>query len=49
VRKVLPRLAAEKPEIFNAHQQTQNPRAEKVLMKADVVACSSVARAVCGV
>jgi len=38
MRKVLPWLAAEKPEAFNAYQQAQNPNVEKVLMKADIVA-----------
>ena len=37
LRKVLPWLAAEKPEVFNAYQQTQLPRAEKALTKADFV------------
>lgn len=38
MRKVLPWLAAEKPEVFNAYQQVQNPDAERALMKADFVA-----------
>jgi hypothetical protein len=38
LRRVLPWLAAEKPEVFNAYQKAQNPDAEKALMKADVVA-----------
>ena len=38
MRKVLPWLAAERPEVFNAYQQAQNPDAEKALMKADIVA-----------
>jgi hypothetical protein len=38
LRKVLPWLAAEKPEVFNAYQKEQNPDAEKALMKADIVA-----------
>jgi len=38
MRKVLPWLAAEKPEVFNAYQQAQHPGAEKALMKADIVA-----------
>jgi hypothetical protein len=38
LRKVLPWLAAERPELFNAYQQTQNPGAAKALMKADIVA-----------
>jgi hypothetical protein len=38
LRKVLPWLAAERPETFNAYQQTQDPRAEKAMQKAEVVA-----------
>jgi hypothetical protein len=38
LKKVLPLLADEKPEIFNAYQQTQNPRAEKAMLKAEYVA-----------
>lgn len=38
LRKVLPWLAAEKPNVFNAYQQAQNPDAEKALLKADFVA-----------
>lgn len=38
LRKILPWLAAEKPAVFNAYQQSQNPDAEKALTKADVVA-----------
>jgi len=38
MRQVLPWLAAERPEVFNAYQQAQNPLAEKVLMRAEFVA-----------
>jgi hypothetical protein len=38
LRKVLPWLAAERPQVFNAYQKAQNPDAEKALMKADIVA-----------
>lgn len=38
LRKVLPWFAAERPEVFNAYQQTQKPKAEKALMKADFLA-----------
>jgi hypothetical protein len=38
LRKIMPWLAADRPEIFNAYQQTQNPDAEKALTKADFVA-----------
>jgi len=39
-RKILPWLAAEKPEIFNAYQQSQRPRVEKQLTQAThVVSC----------
>jgi hypothetical protein len=38
LRKVLPWLAAERPQIFNAYQKAQNPDAEKALMKADIAA-----------
>lgn len=38
LRKVLPWLAAERPELFNAYQQGQNPRAEKAMQRADYVA-----------
>ncbi|MDB5392328.1 MAG: nuclease family protein [Planctomycetaceae bacterium] len=34
LRKVLPWLAAEKPAVFNAYQQTQNPKVEKQMLKA---------------
>jgi hypothetical protein len=30
MRRVLPWLAAEKPEVFNAYQQAQNPDAERL-------------------
>ena len=38
LRKVLPWLAAEKPQVFNAYQREQNPDAEKALMKAEIAA-----------
>ena len=38
MRKVLPWLAAERPELYNAYQQTQGPRAEKALTKAKYLA-----------
>jgi hypothetical protein len=38
LRKVLPWLAADRPEIFNAYQQTQSEAAEKALAKADYLA-----------
>ena len=38
LRKVLPWFAVERPEVFNAYQQCQNPQAEKALMKAEFVA-----------
>jgi len=38
LRKILPWLAAERPDVFNAYQQTQNPQAERALTKADFVA-----------
>jgi len=38
LRKVLPWLAAEKPEIFNAYQQTQSERAEQALTRAKYLA-----------
>ncbi|MFC1661907.1 hypothetical protein ACFL3S_10745 [Gemmatimonadota bacterium] len=31
LRKVLPWLAAEKPAVFNAYQQTQGPQLERVM------------------
>jgi hypothetical protein len=34
VRRALPWLAADKPEVFNAYQQSQTPKAEKQLMQA---------------
>ncbi len=34
LRKVLPWLAAEKPDIFNAYQQTQGRRVEKAMLSA---------------
>ncbi|MBN1974366.1 MAG: hypothetical protein JW787_12055 [Sedimentisphaerales bacterium] len=38
VKKVLPWLATDKPELFNAYQQTQKPRTEKAMQKAKFVA-----------
>ena len=38
LRKVLPWLAVERPEVFNAYQQTQRERVEKALMRASFVA-----------
>jgi hypothetical protein len=38
LRKVLPWLAAEKPELYNAFQQAQNIRAEGAMKKASYVA-----------
>lgn len=36
--KVLPWLAAEKPDIFNAYQQTQGEKVEKAMTSASYVA-----------
>lgn len=38
LRKVLPWLAAERPDTYNAYQQTQGPRAEKAMQRAEYVA-----------
>jgi hypothetical protein len=38
LRKVLPWLAAEKPELFNAYQQTHGERVEKAMLGAKFVA-----------
>jgi len=38
LKKVLPRLADKKPELFNAYQQTQKPKAEKAMLNAKYVA-----------
>lgn len=38
LRKVLPWLAAEKPEVFNAYQQTHGRRVEKAMLTAQHVA-----------
>ena len=38
LRKVLPWLAAERPDVYNAYQQTQSPRAEKAMTKAAYIA-----------
>ena len=37
LREVLPRLAAEKPQIYNAYQQTQTPNVEKAMTRAEYV------------
>ncbi len=34
-RKVFPWLAAERPDLYNAYQQTQGPKVEKAMQKAD--------------
>jgi hypothetical protein len=38
LNKVLPWLAAEKPDVFNAYQQTQSEKVEKAMGNADYVA-----------
>lgn len=38
LRKALPWLAAEKPELFNAYQQTQGDKVESAMMRAHYVA-----------
>jgi len=38
LNKVLPWLAAERPDLFNAYQQTQNPKAEATFLKAKYLA-----------
>ena len=38
LRKVLPWLAAEKPDVFNAYQQTQPERLEKSMLRAKYIA-----------
>ncbi len=38
LREVLPWLVEENPAVFNAYQQTQNPRVEKAMMRAKYVA-----------
>jgi hypothetical protein len=38
LNKVLPRLAAEKPEVFNAYQQTQTKQVEREMAGAEYVA-----------
>jgi hypothetical protein len=38
LNKVLPWLAAEKPDVFNAYQQTQNPKVEKAMQNARYIA-----------
>src|SRR5687768_16910538 len=43
LNKVLPWLAAEKPDVFNAYQQTQGEKLERVMLTAGYVA-SFIAR-----
>src|ERR1700758_5279133 len=38
LQKVLPWLAAERPDIFNAYQQTQGERVENAMQKAEYLA-----------
>jgi len=38
LNKALPWLAAEKPDVFNAYQQTQRPKVEKAMTRAGYVA-----------
>jgi hypothetical protein len=38
LRKVLPWLAAEKPDVFNAYQQTQSEKVERAMLEAKSVA-----------
>ena len=38
LRKVLPWLAAERPDTYNAYQQQQSPSVETAMVKADDVA-----------
>jgi hypothetical protein len=38
LRKVLPWLAAEKPDVFNAYQQAQYERLEKSMLRAKYIA-----------
>lgn len=38
LRRVLPWLAVEKPEVFNAYQQTQGPKVEQQMLRASHVA-----------
>src|SRR5262249_23818234 len=38
LRKVLPWLAAERPDLFNAYQQTQDERVEKAVLAAKYLA-----------
>ena len=38
LRKVLPWLAAEQPQIYNAYQQTQTPKVEKAMIRAEYLA-----------
>jgi hypothetical protein len=40
LRRTLPWLAAERPEVFNAYQRSQHPRVEKQLTQAAYVASS---------
>jgi hypothetical protein len=36
--RILPWLAAERPELFNAYQQTQSPKVEKMFQRAKFLA-----------
>ena len=38
LRRVLPWLAAERPAVYNAYQQTQSPKAEKQMLRSTYVA-----------
>ena len=38
LRRVLPWLAAEQPDVFNAYQQTQRSRVERQMLRADYIA-----------
>ena len=38
LRKVLPWLAAERPDVFNAYQQTQGEKIERAMLEAKCVA-----------
>ena len=45
LRRILPWLAAERPDVLNAYRQTHGPEAEKALMRADFPHPSSRKRA----
>ena len=45
LRKVLPWLAAERPDTYNAYQQQQSPSVETAMVKADDVRSSGTKRA----